>query len=169
MPALDGHAHKALGAPLWEKLNRQIDDYETTNKAPMSTEADVAAVLTSTFAERTSDNAHEYDTAQECLLTMLKRQGTPVSPEAKELLLKDRERDKLNESTGATTQEIVLKRELTLLITKSQGDFLIPAEYYENEEHIAHKKKQIHRTFGADRAAAIIAEAEREGRAAASP
>jgi len=168
MPALDAHAYGALGARLWETLNKKIDEYETSNGAEAETEADVAAILTATFAERTSDNSAEYDKAQECLLTMLKRKHVPVSSEAKELLLKDAERDRRNEATGARTQEIVLQRELALLVRKSQGDFLVPAEYYENEEHVALKKKQIFQTFARPRAEALIAEATREGLAAAS-
>lgn len=170
MPALDGKAHLKLGADLWEKLNAQIDRYETENGGkPMTTEADVAAVLTATFAERTNDNAAQYDEATQCLLTMIKRAHTPVSEKAKELLVADKRRDDENKRVGDNTQELILKRELAILITKSQGDFMIPAEYYANEEHMALKKKQIHSTFPSGRAQAIIDEATREGLAAASP
>lgn len=170
MPALDAAAYKLLGQELWTKLNKQIDQYESQNGGkPMTTEADVAAVLTATFAERTNDNARQYDEATQCLLTMIKRQGTPTSAEAKELIRADAAQDAENERVGNETQELILKRELTLLITKSQGDFMIPAEYYANEEHMALKKKQIHKTFPSGRANRIIEEAIREGIAAASP
>lgn len=168
MPALDGSAYKRLGGKLWERMNAAIDNYESTNGAPVQTEADINAVITSVFGERTGDNAADFDAAMDCLQTVVKRQGTPTSAAAKELLQKDAERDAQNKATGQETAALVLKRELTVLVTKSQGNFLDPNEYWHNEEAMAAKKKQIFATFPSGRAQSLIDEAVREGIAAAA-